>query len=160
VHPHPPIATPQPNALSIHGDDRIDPYYWLRDRENPDVIAYLEAENDYAKVMLADTETLQQQLYEEMLGRIQETDLSVPVFHGGYYYYTRTEEGKAYGIHCRKQGSLEAPEEILIDSSTWAILSRVRTIAYWLTPPIQPVLNGTASRFRIWSLGDSVQKKY
>jgi oligopeptidase B len=120
VHLHPPIAPTQPNVLSIHGDDRIDPYYWLRDRENPDVIAYLEAENDYAKAMLAHTETQQQQLYDEMLGRIQETDLSVPVFHGGYYYYTRTEEGKAYPIHCRKQGSLDAPETILIDENRLA----------------------------------------
>lgn len=119
--PHPPIAQPQPHVLSIHGDDRVDPYYWLRNRENPKVTAYLEAENAYAKAMMEPTEPCQQRLYDEMLGRIQETDLSVPVLHGGYYYYTRTEEGKAYPIHCRKQGGLEAAEEILIDENELAV---------------------------------------
>jgi oligopeptidase B len=120
VTPQPPIAQPQPQVLSIHDDDRVDPYYWLRDRENPDVIAYLEAENGYAKAVMKPTESCQQRLYDEMLGRIQETDLSVPVFHGGYYYYTRTEEGKAYPIHCRKQGELEAAEVILMDENELA----------------------------------------
>jgi oligopeptidase B len=121
VYPNPPIAQPQPQVLSLHGDDRVDSYYWLRDRENPEVIAYLEAENEYAKAIMSPTESCQKQLYDEMLGRIQETDLSVPVFHGGYYYYTRTEAGKAYPIHCRKQGSLEAVETILIDENELAV---------------------------------------
>ena len=117
----PPIAQSQPQVLSLHGDDRVDPYYWLRDRENPEVIAYLEAENAYSKAVMEPTESCQQRLYDEMLGRIQETDLSVPIFHGGYYYYTRTEEGKAYPIHCRKQGGLEAAEEILVDENELAV---------------------------------------
>ena len=111
----PPIATVRPHTLPAHGNTRIDNYYWLRERENPDVIAYLEAENSYTKTILNDTEALQETLFQEMKGRIQETDLSVPVKMGNYYYYTRTEEGKQYDIHCRKQGNMEGDEEILLD---------------------------------------------
>ncbi len=116
----PPIVEPRPQELVTHGDRRIDPYYWLREKENPEVIAYLEAENTYTETQTAHTEALQQQLYDEMLGRIQETDLSVPYRYGDYYYYSRTEEGKAYGILCRKSGSLDAEEEILLDENLLA----------------------------------------
>lgn len=116
----PPLAKKQPKVLEQHGDRRIDDYYWLRDRNNPEVIAYLEAENAYTEAMMQHTEALQTTLYEEMLGRIQETDLSVPYRKDDYYYYSRTEEGKDYPIFCRKQGSLDAPEEILLDENQLA----------------------------------------
>jgi oligopeptidase B len=105
---------------ALHGDERVDPYFWMRDRQNPDVLAYLEAENAYTEATMQHTLPLQTQLYEEMLGRIQETDLSVPYKDGDYYYYSRTEAGKAYPIHCRKKGSLDADEEILLDENLLA----------------------------------------
>jgi oligopeptidase B len=103
----------------------VDNYFWLRDRSDPDVIAYLEAENRYTEGVMASTKSLQEALYREILGRIQETDLSVPVKRDDYFYYTRTEEGKAYSIQCRKRGNLtapekDAPEEILLDSNVLA----------------------------------------
>jgi oligopeptidase B len=95
----------------------MDPYAWLRDRSDPDTLKYLEAENAYTKAMMKSTEELQSKLYAEMLGRIKQTDLSVPVKREEYFYYTRTEEGKQYGIYCRKKGSLESAEEILLDGN-------------------------------------------
>jgi oligopeptidase B len=99
---------------------RVDNYFWLRDRSDPHVIAYLEAENRYTEEVMAPTKSLQDNLYQEILGRIQETDISVPVKRDDYFYYTRTEEGKAYSIQCRKRGSLDAPEEILLDANVLA----------------------------------------
>ncbi len=99
------------------GDVRTDDYSWLRDRKNPETIAYLEAENAYTKARMAHTEGLQEALYQELLGRIKETDLSVPAFKDGYFYYTRTVKGLQYPIHCRKKGNLEAPEEVLLDEN-------------------------------------------
>ena len=118
--PTPPTATIKPFDITTHGHTRTDDYYWLREKENPDVIAYLEAENSYMEAMTAHTKDLQQTLYEEMVSRIQETDSSAPVKYGDFYYYTRTEAGKQYKIHCRKQGSLDAPEEILLDENALA----------------------------------------
>ena len=116
----PPIAPKRPQALVAHDDKRIDPYYWLSDRENPEVIDYLKAENAYTESQTKHTKALQQALYDEMLGRIQETDLSVPYRYGRYYYYSRTEEGQAYSIYCRKKESLEAAEEVLLDENVLA----------------------------------------
>lgn len=116
----PPIAEKQPKALTIHGDKRIDNYFWMRDSNDPKVITYLEAENTYTDLMMQHTERLQDNLYNEMLARIKETDLSVPYRQGDYYYYSRTESGKSYPIHCRKKGSLEALEEILLDQNELA----------------------------------------
>ena len=116
----PPIAGKQPRTLSLHGNDRVDDYFWLRYRDDPSVIAYLEAENDYTKAVMAHTESLQTALYDEMLARIQETDLSVPYRKGDYYYYSRTETGKAYPIYCRKAGSLNASETVLLDQNALA----------------------------------------
>ena len=118
--PAPPVAARRPRTMHTHDDVRVDDYFWLRERDNPDVLAYLTAENDYTQVVMAHTEALQKQLYAEMRGRIQETDLSVPVKHGDYFYYTRMEEGKQYTIHCRKQGSLDGAEEILLDQNKLA----------------------------------------
>ncbi|MBD2359266.1 S9 family peptidase [Tolypothrix sp. FACHB-123] len=116
----PPVANKQPEVLKLHGDRRIDNYFWLRDDENPQVIAYLEAENTYTAAMMQHTQPLQTKLYQEMLARIKETDLSVPYRKDEYYYYIRTEEGKDYPIYCRKHGSLEAPEEVLLDENELA----------------------------------------
>jgi len=109
-----------PKEISRHGEPRIDNYSWLRDRSDPDVISYLEAENAYTADVMAPTKPLQEKLYLEILGRIQETDLSVPVKRDDYFYYTRTEEGKAYSVQCRKHGRLDAREEILLDSNVLA----------------------------------------
>ena len=113
----PPVAKIVPHSMTVHGDTRVDNYFWLRDRTDPDTIVYLETENAYTKEKLQHTEALQATLYAEMLGRIQQTDLSVPVKRDEYFYYTRTEEGKQYGIYCRKKGSPEAAEEILLDGN-------------------------------------------
>ncbi|NEU76925.1 oligopeptidase B [Hassallia byssoidea VB512170] len=117
---NPPVAEKQPQVLELHGDRRIDDYFWLRDIDNDKAIAYLEAENAYTQSMMQHTEALQTKLYDEMLARIQETDLSVPFRKDDYYYYSRTEEGKAYPIHCRKKGSLDATEEVLLDQNELA----------------------------------------
>ena len=116
----PPIAKKIPHALEKHGHVRNDDYYWLNDRENPEVIAYLNAENDYYKKMTAHTEQLQKDLFEEMKSRIKEDDESVPYFYNGYYYITRYEKGKDYPIYSRKKGSLEAIEEIMFDCNEMA----------------------------------------
>jgi oligopeptidase B len=116
----PPVAKIAPKTLTSHGDIRTDNYFWLRDRSDPDVLAYLEAENQYTATMMEHTEGLQTKLYQEMLGRIKETDQEVPERLDDYYYYTRTEEGKPYPIYCRKTGSLDAPEEVLLDQNELA----------------------------------------
>ena len=116
----PPIAKKIPHALEKHGHVRNDDYYWLNDRENPEVIAYLNAENDYYKKMTAHTEQLQKDLFEEMKSRIKEDDESVPYFYNGYYYITRYEKGKDYPIYSRKKGSLDAAEEIMFDCNEMA----------------------------------------
>lgn len=116
----PPVAKRIPKTDTLHGDTRTDDYYWLREKESPEVIAYLEAENAYANTFLKPTEPMQEKLYAEMVGRIQETDLSVPYRNGGYFYYSRTEEGKQYPIYCRKKGSLDAPEEVTLDMNALA----------------------------------------
>jgi oligopeptidase B len=117
---NPPVAKVVPTATTLFNDTRTDPYAWLRDRTDPDTLAYLEAENAYTKSVMEPTKELQETLYKEMLGRIQQTDLTVPIRRDGYFYYTRTEEGKQYAIYCRKLGSLEAAEEILLDGNILA----------------------------------------
>ncbi len=116
----PPVAKTIPKTDTIHGDVRVDDYAWLREKDNPDVLAYLEAENAYTDAVTAPTEALQETLYQEMKGRIQETDLSVPYRYGDYFYYSRTEEGRQYPIRCRKQGSLEAEEQVTLDLNALA----------------------------------------
>src|SRR5208282_1299170 len=113
--PAPPIAKKEPKTTEINGRKLVDNYYWLREKKNPEVKAYLEAENVYADAVMKPTEPLQKKLYGEMLSRIKETDVEVPYKNGAYFYYTRTEAGKQYGIHCRKKASMDAPEEILLD---------------------------------------------
>ncbi|HKQ58753.1 MAG TPA: S9 family peptidase [Candidatus Eisenbacteria bacterium] len=113
--PEPPVARKVPRVETLHGDRRVDDYFWLRQKSDPEVIRYLEAENAYTTEMSRGTEPFQETLYKEMLARIKQTDLSVPYRLRGYYYYSRTEEGKQYPIQCRKKGSLEAPEEVVLD---------------------------------------------
>jgi Protease II len=120
-----PVAVTRPYIRSLHGDTVVDPYYWLNDyfKKGPDssaVIDYLEAENAYTDAMMKGTETLQAQLFDEMKARIKEQDESVPYFKNGYYYYTRTEEGRQYFKFCRKKGALDAPEEVLLDVDAMA----------------------------------------
>lgn len=110
-----PQASKQPEELTKHDHTRIDNYYWLNDRENPEVIAYLEAENQYLDTILSHTKSFQETLFEEMKGRIKEDDQSVPYRDNGYFYLTRYEEGKEYPIHGRKKGSLEAEEEVMLN---------------------------------------------
>jgi oligopeptidase B len=115
-----PVAKILPKQLKKHNEVRIDNYYWLNDRENPEVIDYLNKENDYYDAMTAHTKEFQKELFEEMKGRIKEDDQSVPYLYNGYYYITRYEKGQDYPIYSRKKGSLEAREEILFDCNVLA----------------------------------------
>jgi len=117
---NPPVAKKVPHATEIHGYKMTDDYFWLREKTNPEVKKYLEAENAYTDEVMKPTAALQETLYKEMLGRIKQTDLSVPSRIGEYYYYSRTEEGKQYPYMCRKKGSMEAPEQLLLDLNKMA----------------------------------------
>ena len=116
----PPVADKRPHTTEIHGYTLKDDYFWLREKANPDVISYLERENAYTESVMAPTKTLQETLYNEMLGRIKQTDLSVPSRIGEYFYYSRTEEGKQYPYMCRRKGSMTGAEEILLDLNALA----------------------------------------
>jgi oligopeptidase B len=116
----PPVAKKVAKELIKHDHTRIDNYFWMNQREDPEVIAHLEAENAYTDEQLADTKGFQTSLYEEMRGRIKEDDSSVPYFDNGYFYYSRNEEGKEYTIYCRKKDSLEGEEEILLNGNEMA----------------------------------------
>jgi len=113
--PTPPVAKKVAKTFTLHGDTRVDEYGWLRDKKSAETLAYLEAENAYADAMTKPLAGLQKKLYDEMLGRIKQTDMNVPSRKGGYFYYSRTVEGKQYSIIARRKGSLEAAEEILLD---------------------------------------------
>jgi oligopeptidase B len=113
--PPPPLAKKVPKSITLHGDTRVDDYGWLRDKKSSETLAYLQAENAYADAVMKPTETLQKQLYDEMLGRIRQTDINVPYRRNGWFYYSRTVEGKQYSIHARKKGSVDAKEEVLLD---------------------------------------------
>ncbi|MBN2185410.1 MAG: S9 family peptidase [Candidatus Krumholzibacteriota bacterium] len=118
--PGAPVAKRIDKELTIHGDTRIDEYYWLRERENPEVIEYLEAENEYTAKVMEHTDALQEKLFEEIVGRIPQEDASVPYLENGYWYYTRYEEGSEYPVYCRKKGTLEAAEEVLLEVNAMA----------------------------------------
>src|SRR5215471_11118132 len=111
----PPVAKKEAHVETWHGQRRVDDYFWMRKKGTPAIEDYLRAENAYTDTVMKPTEALQKKLYDEMLARIKQTDLSVPYRKRGYFYYSRTEEGKQYPIQCRKKGSLDAPEEILVD---------------------------------------------
>ena len=141
-----PVAETKSYVRDIHGDKVEDNYYWMIDffKKGPDsskVVAYLEEENNYLDKMMAGTNQMQENLFNEMKNRIKEKDESVPVFKNGYFYYTRTEEGKQYYKYCRKKGNLSAPEEILLDVDALAqglmpilasvVFRLVRITNYW-----------------------------
>jgi oligopeptidase B len=115
-----PLAPKRPYEIRQHGHIRVDDYYWMRNREDPALVEYLKQENEYLERMLQHTRPLQEQLFQEMKSRIQEDDTTVPERRGEYYYYRRDEAGKQYPLYCRKQGSLEAPEEIILDQNALA----------------------------------------
>jgi oligopeptidase B len=119
-HPTPPAAPRRPHVVEIHGIRRIDDYHWLRERNSPDVRAYLEAENAYTRAMMKPSEPLQRKLYREMVGRIKESDVEVAYRDGRFYYYSRTRKGQQYRIYCRKRESLSAEEEIILDLNALA----------------------------------------
>jgi oligopeptidase B len=116
----PPVAKRIPKTDTLHGEVRRDEYFWLRQKSDPEVRAYLEAENAYTEASLSHLKPTQDSIYREMLGRIKETDLTVPWRYRGYWYYTRTEQGKDYPILCRKKGSLDAKEAIILDQNQLA----------------------------------------
>jgi len=116
----PPVAEMIPDTFNNFGQQRIDNYSWLRDKTNPKVIEYLNAENAYTESVMTPTTDLQQTIYDEIVGRMKEDDESYPSFRDGYYYYSRTEKGKQYRTYCRRKGSMEAAEEIIFDLNTMA----------------------------------------
>ena len=114
------MAEKKTKTTNIHGVTLVDDYFWMREKSNPSVLAHLKAEDAYAESLMKHTAPLQEKLYNEMLSHIKQTDTNVPYRDGGYFYYSRTEEGKQYPIFCRKKGSLEAPEEIYLDMNELA----------------------------------------
>ena len=116
----PPVAKTDPKVDTVHGEERVDNYFWLREKSNPEVIKYLKAENRYTQAMMKHTKGFQEELYTELLARNKENDSTVPEKIGDYYYYTRAKRGKQYSIYCRKKRSLEAKEEILLDKNALA----------------------------------------
>ncbi len=137
----PPAAPQRPHAVSAHDDDREDPWFWLRERDDPAVLAYLEAENAYTDARLEPLGPLRDGLFEEMKARIKETDMSVPARRGPWWYYSRTEEGQSYGIHCRRparrSGELPRPASPAKRSRCSSTRTRwppARTTSPWAAP--------------------------
>jgi oligopeptidase B len=117
---NPPIAEKIKKELTEHGNTRTDNYFWLNQSDNPKVVEYLKAENNYTDEMLRHTEDLQEKLYNEIIGRIKQDDTSVPYKDNGYFYYTRYEDGREYPVHCRKKGTIDSPEEVLLNVNEMA----------------------------------------
>ena len=138
--PRPPVARVAPQRLEIHGDVRVDDYYWLKERDNPEVIAYLEAENAYTAAAMRHTEALQERLYAEITGRLKQDDASVPVLRDGYWYYTRFEVGKEYPLYCRRQGTMAAAEEVMLDGNALAAGHGYFAVMGWAVSPGNDVL--------------------
>jgi len=161
----PPTATKDPQDLITHGDKRIDNYYWLRQQDDLKVIDYLKAENSYTDSQMQHTEELQQSLYDEMLSRIEETDLSVPYRLQDYYYYSRTVEGQAYSIFCRKYQSLDADEEILLDQNKLAEGHEYFSLGTLSISPNQQILayavdNNGSEQYTLYFLDLATRKLY
>lgn len=148
--PNPPVAKVVPAELRIHGETRMDPYFWLREKTDPEVIAYLEAENQYTEAVMAPTANLQNTLFDEILGRIQETDLTVPARDNEYLYYSRTEQGKQYSIHCRKRLGTET-EEILLDENELA-----KGQKYFRIDAIRPSTDQQLLAYSVDTAGDEI----
>jgi oligopeptidase B len=116
----PPTARRHETVTDLHGHRLADDYSWLREKTSPEVIAYLEQENAYTSAVMKPTDELQRKLYQEMISHIKETDISVPFPDGEYFYYSRTEQGAQYPIYCRKKGSIESEEQIILDMNELA----------------------------------------
>ena len=116
----PPVADVRPDTFNNFGKQRIDNYYWLKDKKNEEVIEYLKAENAYTETVMGSTKELQESIYNEILSRIKEDDESYPSYRNGYWYYSRTEKGKQYRTYCRRKGTMEAEEEIIFDVNKMA----------------------------------------
>lgn len=129
--PVPPVAEKIAHEMVLHGDTRIDFYYWMNQRDNPAVIAYLEAENHYLARVMRHTQRLQNQLFEEMKGRIKQDDSSAPFYDNGYFYYVRYEHGGEYPIYCRRKGNMEAPEEIILNVPVMAASYSYYNVGSW-----------------------------
>jgi oligopeptidase B len=133
--PKPPVAKIVPHVTEVNGHKMVDNYFWLRDKPNPEVRAYLEAENVYTDAVMKSTEPFQKKLYDEMLSRVKETDVEVPYREGDYFYYVRTEAGKQYPIRCRRKGSMDAPEEVVLDQNEMAKGQAFMSIAAYQVSP-------------------------
>jgi oligopeptidase B len=131
----PPVAPMKPQRLRRHGDVRVDEYAWLRQRDDPEVVAYLKAENAYTARRMRGTEALQTRLFREMRGRIKETDVDVPVRVDDYFYYSRTKKGQQYPIYCRKRGSLRGKEEVLLDQNRMAKGRKYLAVGFYRVSP-------------------------
>ena len=155
VFPDPPQAKVIPHRLEQHGQVRVDDYYWLNDRSNPEVLAYLQKENDYATTLRRHMADLEHTLFEEIKGRIKQIDLSVPFKQGDYVYYVRYEEGKEYALYCRKKGSVGGSEEIMLDGNELAEGHEYFSLGNWMVSSDQDILayaKDTQGR-RIYSIG-------
>src|SRR5262245_51321428 len=113
--PQPPMTEKKTKTTNIHGVTLVDDYFWLREKTNPAVMSHLKAEEAYTDTVMKPTAPLQEKLYNEMLSHIKQTDTDVPYHYGNYFYYSRTVEGQQYPVYCRRKGSTEAPEEIVLD---------------------------------------------
>lgn len=166
----PPKASKEERVLKEHGDEREDAYYWLRDdeRKNPKMLRYLEEENKYTKAVMGDTEALQEDLYKELRGRIQEADVSAPVLNKGFIYYTRTEEGKQYAVHCRKKmkkgwetmdfdGGIESQEqeEVLLDEN-----AESKGHAFYMTAGVDVSPNQKLLAYGVDTVGNEMYTLY
>jgi oligopeptidase B len=133
--PKPPVAKIVPHVTEVNGHKMVDNYFWLRDKPNPEVRAYLEAENVYTDAVMKPTLPFQEKLYGEMLSRVKETDVEVPYREGEYFYYVREEAGKQYPIRCRRKGSMDAPEEVILDQNELAKGQAFMSIAAFEVSP-------------------------
>jgi len=133
--PAPPVAKKVPHVTEVNGRQMVDNYFWLRDKPNPEVRAYLEAENSYTDAVMKPTEAFQKKLYDEMLSRIKENDVEVPYREGDYFYYLREEAGKQYPIRCRKKAAADSPEEIVLDQNELAKGQTFMQIAAFAVSP-------------------------
>ena len=133
--PSPPVAKRVPKVLTRFGDRRVDPYHWLRGKDDPAVIDHLKAENAYTEAVMAPLAGFRERLYQEMLARIQETDESVPWRWRGWWYYTREVEGLQYPLYCRRRGSMQAPEEVMLDVNELAKGKAYTGVDFWEVSP-------------------------
>ncbi len=148
----PPVAETIPKEITVHGDTRIDPYFWLREEENPKVIDYLKAENAYTEGYMSPTQPLQDKLYKELVSYLVETDQSVPRKKGDYYYYSRTVKGQNYRIYCRRKGSMTAPEQVLLDLNQLAEGKEYLNLGIYEVSPDQ--------RYLAYSIDDTGAESY